>query len=202
MKIELVNKTFKVLVFDLNGTITGRVSEHKSHIDFRNNYIENKLGKVLDVELPNSTTLALQVCGLSPSEYYIFRNSLIDWSLFHKHSEKVNHGLQKLKKRGYKLVLYSDCYGEQIKSTMELLKIGGLFDLIISEEYKMNKPSPKAFRFIASHFQCAPSDLLMVGNDYAKDLLPLIILGGNAIQLDGEHELTDFIKFISSVKEE
>lgn len=200
MKIELVNNTFKVIVFDLNGTITGRVSEHPAHLDFRNNYIREKLGVAFKYDLPNSTTLALQICGLSPVEYYKYRNSVIDWSLFHTHSEFVSQGFQRLKELGYKLVLYTDCFGEQIKSTLKLLNMTGVFDLIISEEYNMKKPSPKAFKFIADKFSCLPDDLLMVGNDYVKDLLPLKILGGNVLQIDGDDELNVFFVFIEKTK--
>lgn len=61
MKKELVNSTFKTLIFDLNGTITGRVSEHPDHIAFRDHYIMEKLGKSLSGKLPNTTSLALQI---------------------------------------------------------------------------------------------------------------------------------------------
>lgn len=199
MKIELVNNTFKVIVFDLNGTITGRVSEHPAHLDFRNNYIKSKLGKTLDAQLPCSTTLALEICGLSSVEYYKYRNSVLDWSLFHTNSELSSQGFQRLKELGFKLVLYTDCYGEQIKSTLKTLKMECVFDLIISEEYNMKKPSPKAFKFIADKFSCLPDDLLMVGNDYYKDLLPLKIIGGNIIQIESEQDLPKIFEIITKL---
>jgi len=202
MKKFVTKDTFRVIIFDLNGTITDRVSEHPSHIAYRNSYIEENLGEKLMVELPTSTTLALQVCGIDPLRYYIARNSQIDWNQFHAYNASVNSAVINLKKTGYKLVLYSDCLEEQIKRTLNLLKMENMFDMIISEEFNMKKPTPKAFKYIANSFDCSNSDLLMVGNDYYKDLLPLIMLGGNAIQLEGTHELTDLFKFISSVKEE
>jgi HAD superfamily hydrolase (TIGR01549 family) len=196
MKKELVSSTFKTLIFDLNGTITGRVSEHSDHIAFRNKYIEEKLGKSLSEKLPNSTTLALQVCGLSPIQYYIYRNSTIDWNLFHQYDESTELEFQRLKEKGYNLVLYTDCLGEQIKATLKVLGMETIFDLIISEEFNLKKPSPNVFKYVADTFDCSFREILMIGNDYNKDLLPLKILGGNTIQIDGEHELPEFFEFI------
>lgn len=200
MKKELVNSTFKTLIFDLNGTITGRVSEHPGHIVFRDNYIKEKLGKSPSGKLPNTTTLALQICGLSPLQYYMHRNAVIDWNLFHAYSDSTVLVFQQLKEKGYKLVLYTDCLGEQIKGTLKVLGMENLFDLVISEEFNMKKPTPRAFKYIADTFGCSFSDMLMIGNDYNKDLLPLKILGGNVIQIDGEHELPEFFELINNIK--
>jgi|TARA_B110000285_G_scaffold130161_1_gene146273 HAD superfamily hydrolase (TIGR01549 family) len=197
MKKELVNSTFKTLIFDLNGTITGRVSEHPDHIAFRDHYIMEKLGKSLSGKLPNTTSLALQICGLSPSQYYTYRNQVIDWNLFHEYSESTVLAFQRLKKDGYTLVLYTDCLGEQIKRTLKVLGKENLFDLIISEEFNLKKPTPQAFKYVADRFGCSYSDMLMIGNDYNKDLLPLKILGGNIIQIDGEHELPELFELLA-----
>tara|TARA_B110000285_G_C15042577_1_gene572574 strand:+ start:644 stop:1246 length:603 start_codon:yes stop_codon:yes gene_type:complete len=199
MKQELTNYTFKVLIFDLNGTITGSVSDHPAHIAFRNNYIEQQLGKSLTVKLPNATSLALQICGLNPLRYYIYRNSKINWNQFHKYEESTLEGFLWLKNQGYKLVLYTDCLSEQIKSTMRLLKMENLFDLIISEEFNMKKPTPKVFNYITKKLNCSYSEILMVGNDYNKDLMPLKFLGGSIIQLDNTEELPKVFEIIANL---
>jgi hypothetical protein len=38
----------------------------------------------------------------------------------------------------------------------------------------------------------------MVGNDYLMDLLPLILIGGNGIQVDSENELFETMNYILS----
>ena len=148
------------------------------------------------MKLPNSTTLALQICGLNPKKYYSHRNSTIDWNLFHQYVESNVLAIIRLKEEGYKLVLYTDCLEVQIKGTLEVLRMANLFDLIISEEFNLKKPSPKVFKFISEKFGCSYSDMLMIGNDYYKDLMPLKILGGSIIQIEGEQELPIFLEFI------
>lgn len=192
----IVNPDFRVLIFDLNGTITGRVSEHQAHIQFRNEYITQKLGCEIRRDSPKSTTLALQVCGLNPIEYYKYRNSVIDWNLFHYFDSTICIRFNELKALGYKLVLYTDCYGEQIKKTLEILRLDNVFDLIISEEYNLKKPNPKVFLFVSEQFNCELDQILMLGNDYSKDLLPLLILGGNAILTNNYSEIFDYFDYI------
>jgi FMN phosphatase YigB (HAD superfamily) len=95
---------------------------------------------------------------------------------------------KKIKTADFNLVIYIDCQGVQVKKILEILKLSALFDLCITEEFNMKKPTPKAFEFIAREFNCSTSEILMVGNDYLMDLLPLILIGGNGIQVDSENE--------------
>jgi FMN phosphatase YigB (HAD superfamily) len=182
------NKKIKTVVFDLNGTLTGRVSDHPEHLRYRNAYIEKKSALKNLHLLPNATTTALKACGLNPLEYYLQRNAELNWENFHRFNERVYSCLTTLRKADFNLVLYTDCHGIQVKKTLEILKLSALFDLCITEEFNMKKPTPKAFEFIAREFNCSTSEILMVGNDYLMDLLPLILIGGNGIQVDSENE--------------
>ncbi|MFT4661503.1 MAG: FMN phosphatase YigB (HAD superfamily) [Patiriisocius sp.] len=190
------NKQIKTVVFDLNGTLTGSVSDHPEHIRYRNTYIEAN-SKVKHTQfLPEGTTMALKACGLSPLKYYIERNSEIDWKVFHHYNEGIYNCLTMLREAGYNLVLYTDCHGVQVKKTLEILRLSDMFDLSITEEFNMKKPSSKAFSHIAKKFNCSAAEILMVGNDYLMDLLPLILIGGNGIQVDSENELTTVTELI------
>ena len=190
MLTYMKNKQIKTVVFDLNGTLTGRVSDHPEHIRYRNTYIKANSEVKHTQFLPDGTTMALKACGLSPFKYYIERNSEIDWKAFHHYNEGIYNWLTTLREAGFNLVLYTDCHSVQVKKTIEILRLSALFDLCITEEFNMKKPSPKAFRYIAKEFNCEEAEILMVGNDYLMDLLPLILMGGNGIQVDSENELT------------
>ncbi|MFT5777564.1 MAG: FMN phosphatase YigB (HAD superfamily) [Crocinitomicaceae bacterium] len=189
MQTYMKYKQIKTIVFDLNGTLTGRVSDHPEHIRYRNAYIEANSGIADFHRLPNSTTSALKACGLSPLRYYLQRNSEIDWNVFHHYNENVHRCLTALREAGFTLVLYTNGLGTQVEKTLEILKLTTMFDLCITEEYDMKKPSPMAFEHIANVFHCEAAEILMVGNDYVVDLLPLLLMGGNGIQVDSESEL-------------
>ena len=72
------NEDFKTIIFDMNGTITGRVSNTPAHIAFRNKYIERKLNKSLHISLPDNTRLAMNICGLSCKEYQSYRDQNLE----------------------------------------------------------------------------------------------------------------------------
>lgn len=180
----------KVLVFDLNGTITERVSDHPYHLAYRDAYIEKNLGRKLDVNLPKSTSLALQICGLRPVPYYIHRNADIDWTKFHQENKEIRELLILLKKQGKRLVLYTDCLSVQVKKTLEIMKLTNVFDLIITGEFNLKKPDPKAYTFIAARLKTDLSQLVMIGNDLAQDLLPAQIAGASVFQVSNVKEFT------------
>lgn len=186
-----VNKQsdIKVVVFDLNGTIAERISDHPKHIAYRNHYILSNSNIDRTDLLPSSTTKALQAAGLSPLEYYIHRNHEIDWSLFHQYSSEVNTSLNQLKEQGYKLVLYTDCHAIQVRKTLELLQLLDTFDLVISAEYNMKKPSPKAYEFIMKEFELQAEEIVIIGNDFDMDILPLLLMNGNGILIKSKKEL-------------
>lgn len=196
MKQFINNSSFKTIVFDLNGTLASRVSDHPSHLEYRNAYIKSKTGFNKFELLPDSTSLALKMCGLSPLKYYIQRNNEVNWNEYHEINERVLDCISRLKNKGYNLVLYTDCHGVQVQRTLEILNLTGQFDLCITEEYNFKKPAPKAFTFIAEYFKNNVSEILMVGNDYQMDLFPSLFVGASALELSSEHEFFEVMNVL------
>lgn len=197
-----VNKLrdLKAVVFDLNGTIAERISDHPKHIAYRNHYILSNSNVERTDLLPASTTKALMAAGLSPLQYYIQRNHEIDWSLFHNYSSAVNTSLNQLKEHGYKLILYTDCHAVQVRKTLELLDLKYTFDLTITAEYNMKKPSPKAFEFVMEEYDFKAEELLIIGNDFSMDIVPLLLMNGNGILISSRKELPSAVEKILTIR--
>ena len=189
IRVNIKNVNFNTIVFDLNGTITNSVSNNPKHILFRNDYIKDKIEMPLYGTLPNETSKALELYMLDTEEYYNFRNSVIDWSTFHSYNEVTFNMLRRLYKKGYNLVLYTDCYMGQVEPTLEILQIKSFFKLIVSRELGLKKPSTKAYRHIAKTLGEPLDHLLMIANDYKKDLKPLQNIGGNTIWIQSEQHI-------------
>lgn len=196
IRVNIKNVNFNTIVFDLNGTITNSVSNNPIHILFRNEYIEEKIEMPLYGTLPNETTKVLELFMLDPKEYYKYRNSVIDWNIFHSYNEATFNMLSYLYKKGYNLVLYTDCYMGQIEPTLEILKIKSFFKLIVSRELGFKKPTTEAYRYIAETLDQSLDKILMIANDYAQDLKPLQDVGGNTIWIKSEQYLNKTQKII------
>lgn len=201
IRINIKNVNFNTIVFDLNGTITNSVSSDPKHILFRNDYIEDKIEMPLYGTLPNETSKALELYMLDTEDYYHYRNSVIDWNIFHSYNEVTFNMLSCLSKQGYNLVLYTDCYMQQVEPTLEILKIRPFFNLIVSRELGFKKPSDKAFRFIAKQLDTDINRLLMVANDYKQDLKPLRVIGGSTIWIQSEKFLVEAQKNIEKISD-
>ena len=189
IKSKIKNKHFNTIIFDLNGTITNSVSKNPKHISFRNDYMEDKIQMSIHGILPDETSKALELYMLDPEEYYKYRNSVVDWRTFHSFNETTYNMLSRLSSKGYNLVLYTDCYMEQVIPTLQILQIEPFFNLIVSKESGFKKPSPQAYKYIAKKFDVSLDQLLMIANDYAQDLKPLQDIGGNTIWIKSEQHL-------------
>ena len=170
---NIVNQNFNTIIFDLNGTITNSVSKNPKHILFRNDYIEDKIQMRIHGILPDKTSEALEFYMLDPEEYYKYRNGVVNWRMYHPYNDTTYNMLSRLSSKGYNLVLYTDCYMEQVKPTLQILQIEAFFNLIVSKELGFKKPSTQAYRYIAKKFDVSLDQVLMIANDYAQDLKPL-----------------------------
>lgn len=189
--IEINNSAFNTIVFDLNGTITGRVSDHPHHIEFRNKYIIEKVGSDAHISLNTSTAQAFEINKLDIKAYYKYRNSNIDWNLFHAFNHEIFSGIEHLHNLGYRLVLHTDCYINQVEKTLEIIGLQNHFDLIISAENNFKKPSLAATNYISNKFHINPNQILIVANDWEKDILPVKVLGGNIMWIQSEKHLNN-----------
>lgn len=201
VKYNINYPDFKVIIFDLNGTITNSVSQDPRHILYRNNYIESKINQPVDKDLAKVTSEALARYGLNVEEYYKYRNTHIGWEQFHSFNSITYDVIKELYHSGYKLVLYTDCYQEQIEPTLSILKVKHPFNLIVSKELGYAKPSNKAFEFIAKKMNVKVNELLMVANDWKQDLEPLASLGGNTIWIKSEKYLSAIMKVAKNINE-
>jgi HAD superfamily hydrolase (TIGR01549 family) len=189
IKSNIKNTYFNTIIFDLNGTITNSVSKDPRHTMFRNDYIEDKIQLPIHGVLPDETSKALELYMLDTDEYYKYRNGIVDWRTFHSFNETTYNILSRLSSEGYNLVLYTDCYMEQVKPTLQILQIEAFFNLIVSKELGFKKPSTQAYSYIAKKFDVSMDQVLMVANDYGKDLKPLKDIGGNTIWIKSEKQL-------------
>lgn len=201
VKYHIHYPDFKVIIFDLNGTITNSVSQDPRHLIYRNSYIESKINQPVDKNLTKVTSEALARYGLNVEEYYKYRNTHIGWEQFHSFNSITYDVIKELHHLGYKLVLYTNCYREQIEHTLSILKVKHPFNLIISKELGYTKPNSKAFEFIAKKMNVKLTELLMVANEWEKDLAPLANKGGNVIWIKSEKYLSAIMKVAKNINE-
>lgn len=60
-------------------------------------------------------------------------------------------------------------------------------NIFISEAIGADKPDPKAFVLITTHFHCAPNDLWMVGDNYAADIVGAKACGWHTLWFNHRH---------------
>lgn len=197
IKSNINNPNFKAIIFDLNGTIAARVSDHPEHIAYRNRYIENLTKEPVTENLPMLTSAALKIYDLDPQKYYLYRNSRIDWNIFNSFNSNTFDVLTQYYNWGYDLVLYTDCYTVQIEETLKILNLKDFFKLIISAEAGFKKPSSNAFKYISKKLNISVTDLLMIANDWTQDLEPLHRLNGNTVWIKSEKYLSNTQKIIA-----
>jgi FMN phosphatase YigB (HAD superfamily) len=201
IKLNIKNRKINTIIFDLNGTITSSVSNHPKHIAFRNNYIEAKINKKIETILPEETAKAFEIYGLNTTDYYHYRNDLIDWKSFHSYQDTTYSMLSRLSVKGYHLVLYTDCFLSQINPTLQILQVANFFDLIVSKEMGFKKTSADGYKYISNKFNTPVERLLMVANDYEKDLKPLQDIGGNTVWIRSEKHLVKAQKSLEKYTE-
>ncbi len=113
--------------------------------------------------------------------------------------------LKELSKR-YPLVLVSNFYGN-IEAVLRDYDILDLFPIIIeSAVVGVRKPDPRIFQMGVDKFDYLPSNVVVVGDSYTKDILPAKTIGCQAIWLKGKgwdvsEEAVEFENIIDSFEE-
>ena len=88
--------------------------------------------------------------------------------------------LRTLRARGLRLGVLTNG-----NSGLESLRLHALFDLeLVAENIGVVKPDPEAYRYASHRIQCAPSELVMVGDSWAHDVAGARAAGWRAILLD------------------
>ncbi len=99
--------------------------------------------------------------------------------------EKAKPILKELSLR-YPLVLVSNFYGN-IEAVLKDFDLLSLFPIIIeSAVVGVRKPDPAIFQMGVDRFDCLPSEVLVVGDSYTKDIEPAQTIGCQAIWLEGK----------------
>lgn len=122
-----------------------------------------------------------------PKEIYsIYLKSFEDnWCIF----DDVYDILEKLRNKGYKMgVISNGDLGQQID---KLLRTGILkfFEIVTtSSEYDCSKPDPRLYESIIKRFNINKDEMIMIGDQVEKDVLPCLSIGIDAIWLNRKNK--------------
>ena len=137
----------------------------------------------------------------TPKEIYaIYLKSFEDnWCIF----DDVYDTLEKLYNKGYKMGVISN--GDLEQQTDKLARTGILkfFDIVTtSSEYDYSKPDPKLYESIIRRFNINKDQMIMIGDQVEKDVLPCLSIGIDAIWLNRKNkENSNNVKEIKSLNE-
>ena len=137
----------------------------------------------------------------TPTQIYsIYLKSFEDnWCLF----DDVYNVLERLHEKGYILGIISN--GDLEQQTDKLSRTGILkfFDIVTtSSEYEYSKPNAKLYESIVERFKINKNEMLMIGDQVEKDVLPCISIGIDAIWLNRKNkEKIDNVREIKSLNE-
>ena len=114
--------------------------------------------------------------------YDVYLKSFEDnWCLFIDVWEVLN----KLHNDGYKLGVISN--GDLEQQTLKLKKTGiyELFDIVTtSSEYSYSKPDIRLYEEVIKRFKINKNEMIMIGDEVKKDVLPCLSIGIKAIWLN------------------
>ena len=103
----------------------------------------------------------------------------------------------------YKLGVISN--GDLSQQTDKLKRTGiyKFFDIITtSSEYDYSKPDPKLYESIIERFHLNKDEIVMIGDQIEKDVIPCLSIGMDAIWLNRKgKENKENVKEINSLKE-
>lgn len=137
----------------------------------------------------------------TPKEIYdIYLKSFEDnWSLF----DDVYNVIEKLYNTGYKLGVISN--GDLNQQTDKLKRTGiyKFFEIVTtSSEYDYSKPNPKLYEAIIQRFNIDKNEMIMIGDQVEKDVIPCLSIGIDAIWLNRkEKENKENVKEIKNLKD-
>ena len=137
----------------------------------------------------------------TPKEIYdIYLKSFEDnWSLF----DDVYNVIEKLYNTGYKLGVISNGDFNQQTDKLKRTGIYKFFEIVTtSSEYDYSKPTPKLYESIIQRFNIDKNEMIMIGDQVEKDVIPCLSIGIDAIWLNRkEKENKENVKEIKSLKD-
>lgn len=132
-------------------------------------------------------------CGLKEAEDY-HAKVLNDVYSFAKSNTKHSVEILKQIKNNYPLVLVSNFYGN-INTVLQEFEFDGLFkDVIESAIVGVRKPDPRIFSLGVEKLGISPSETMVVGDSYDKDIIPAYKAGCKTTWIKGEGWTDDEVK--------
>lgn len=119
----------------------------------------------------------------SPHDVYnIYLQSFeANWRLF----EDVYEVIEKLYNKGYKLGVISNGDLSQQTDKLKRTNIYNFFEIVTtSSEYQYSKPNSKLYEEIITRFNINKREMIMIGDQAEKDVLPCLDIGIDAIWLN------------------
>lgn len=119
----------------------------------------------------------------------------------------TKHVLKELKRKGYRLAIASDEFYARLAEKMERALGADWKDyfgcVVTPESAKTMKPSGRYYRMIMGKFGIKPSEAVVIGNLWDKDLQPAARLGMRTVLIGGKKSGRPdfFIRKISSLPE-
>ncbi|MDR2827812.1 MAG: HAD family hydrolase [Acholeplasmatales bacterium] len=168
-----MNKKYKLLIFDMDGTILDTSKDLTLAVNYMRKYYElpklsiqevlKNLGYGIEYLVKNSLKDAANINVTSAKE--VFREYYEIHSLDNTRPYKgIIKLIKKLKKRGFSLAINSNKPDNLVKELNDHL-FKGLFDFAIGESpLYQKKPSPASNNFILNHFNLDKADALYIGD--------------------------------------
>lgn len=131
--------------------------------------------------------------------YDIYLKSFEDnWCLF----DDVYNVIERLYNMGYKLGVISN--GDLSQQTDKLKRTGiyKFFEIVTTaSEYDYSKPDPKLYEAIIERFNIVKTEIIMIGDQVEKDVIPCLQIGIDAIWLNRKDKANkENVKEIKSLK--
>ena len=122
-----------------------------------------------------------------------------NWCLF----DDVYDVIVKLHDQGYKLGVISNGDLSQQSDKLRRTGIYDFFDIVTtSSEYDYSKPDTRLYETIVNRFNINKEDMIMIGDQAEKDVLPCLSIGIDAIWLNRKNKPSiDGVKEIKNMNE-
>lgn len=208
MNVFLHNKRFKIVVFDLDGTLYHRkhyMSQYyylarrglKDLCQMSNGEIEQALARNSiseDFRLPQGSVTGMFLSlGISVQEWNQYRNENLDLEKGLMPNERLTNVLYWLAKK-YTLAIATNSTAILTDSILRGLELPKhLFSTIITSDSGLKpKPSPDLFYWLEAKYKIEFNEFLAFGDRYELDIEPLILLGGSGVLIYTPEEIIDF----------
>lgn len=191
----------RLIVFDLHGTITNRTSIHPYHINYRNRYIENSLGRPFPEDFSGGTDEAFALFPeLDKNEFYRHRDNdpLFQFAKIHAPNPVLAKKLRAITS-SFRTILYTDSYLKQIERTLIAIGISNIFDKIIGIEngHRKSISQHTVYPQICEKYGIGIQNLLIVGDRMDKDINPVLRAGGNGLRIASQIYILDALEIIN-----